>query len=740
MRAIAVGTLIALLAGVNACGPAVQTGPRAPGAGGASAPVHPVAVSDDDFAASAYQVLISGERTPKRTDLLVGVVQRQLERAQQRFDSGHAAAGLAALTGALYLVRTGEMHREMIQHAQGALSDGAREVARVGNEGRAYALYKMLDQVLPSGPERKDVDAHLAALAHWDRASEGSGPMQAAGATQRAAIERALFDPTKPAMEDARKSTVAWVKRALSFNAADIPIRSSFDREEAIEAYHAIRAGGAALVALYLRNGDAAHALKAIDDADLSRVVPPGLSDRLQRAAEDDDPAAWADLYHLFESAVGTERPETGLDADLARAAAWGSALELYRSQPGSPQAAVALSGLLLHYGMAEAAPLVLAGALGSQPSANDLGSAMSVVLQGIVAEDGIGQHAAARRVFKAAQPILRLAESKQMAGRVRPNAARLHYVMGALEAEAGDLARARPELDASVKEQPSIECYRLLAAIDRQRGSAEQALASLKEVIQLAARLGSRADEAEAWLSSFEIEREKGNDAQAKTALATALERALDARKLAHSFAEQAEAERLLARILDVYGDARGAKRATERAYEASRSDRAQLTATILDAARRALMRDDLAAGREAVRKAIDSGLEDDDLVYAALWLKLLEEKLKVSDDGTVEEAFDAIDESSYWPARLRAWARGKLDDKALLAAAKNRVQQTEAKFYTAMQHQVGGDSTKALPGLEEVAKSEAIDLVEVAIARDVVSKHRGTLGLSLPSGVKIP
>jgi tetratricopeptide (TPR) repeat protein len=740
MRAIAVGTLIALLAGVNACGPAVQTGPKSPGANGTTAPVHPVAVSDADFAASTYQVLISGERNPKRTDLLVGVVQRQLERAKQRFDSGHAKAGLAALTGALYLVRTGELHAEMFEHASDALSDGAREVARVGNEGRAFALYKTLERVLPPGPQRKDVEGHLAALAKWDRIAAGSGPMQAAGSRQRTAIERALFAPSKPTMDAAHKATVAWVQKALSFNAADVPIRSNFDREEAIEAYHAIRAGGAALVALYLRNGDAAGALDAVDKADLSRVVPPGLSDRLQRAAEDDDPAAWTDLYHLFQSAVASERPETGLDADLARAAAWGSALELYRSQPGSPQAAMALAGLMLHYGMAEAAPLVLAGALGSKPSANDLGSAMALVLQAMIAEDDIGQHAAVRRAFAAARPILRLAESKQMVGRVRPSAARLHYVMGALETQAGALAQARPELEASVKEQPSVGCYKLLAAIDRQRGSTDQALESLKQVIQLAAKTGDRADEADAWLSTFEIERDKGQSAKARSALATALVRALDARKLAHSLADQAVAERLLARILDLYGNTRAARHATERAYEASRSNRSQLAATILDAARRALLRDDLGSGRKAVQKAVDASLDDEDLVYAALWLKLLEEKLKVSEDGTVEQAFDAIDESSYWPTRLRDWARGRLDDKGLLAAAKNPVQQTEAKFYVAMQQQVSGDSAAALPRLEEVAKSPAIELVEVAIARDVVSKHRGSLGLQLPSGVQLP
>ena len=158
-----------------------------------------------------------------------------------------------------------------------------------------------------------------------------------------------------------------------------------------------------------------------------------------------------------------------------------------------------------------------------------------------------------------------------------------------------------------------------------------------------------------------------------------------------------------------------------------------------MLDAAQRALLHDDLRAGREAVRKAIDANLADNDLIYAALWLKLLEQKLKMPEDGTVEEALDAIDESSYWPAKLRAWARGKLDDQGLLAAARSSVQQTEAKFYTAMEHQIGGDSGTALPRLEEVARSQAIELVEVAIARQVVSK-RPPLNLRLPSGVQLP
>src|SRR5262245_6249398 len=66
-------------------------------------PIKAVAVGDADFGRSAYQLLLNGEPSPERTGLLVGVVQRQLARAAERFAAGRPAQGLAALTGALYL-------------------------------------------------------------------------------------------------------------------------------------------------------------------------------------------------------------------------------------------------------------------------------------------------------------------------------------------------------------------------------------------------------------------------------------------------------------------------------------------------------------------------------------------------------------------------------------------------------------------------------------------------------------
>jgi len=241
-------------------------------------------------------------------------------------------------------------------------------------------------------------------------------------------------------------------------------------------------------------------------------------------------------------------------------------------------------------------------------------------------------------------------------------------------------------------------------------------------------------------WLAAFEIHRDAGAANAATSALRSALESALKARRLARNTPGQARAERLLARVLDHYGDRRGAQRATERAYDAAGADLNQLSATVLDASRRALTRGDLSAARDAVRRALEVGLPDEDLVYVALWLRLLEKRLGLAGDGTVEEALDAVESRFGWPGKLRAWGRGQLDDASLLRAARNRVERTEALFYTAMiKNGKQGDGTY-LSGLKAVARSETIELVEVTIARDLLAEQRAGLQLELPDNVTLP
>jgi hypothetical protein len=708
--------------------------------GGASVSGSPIpAVSDEAFAQAAYKVLVSGDPSAERSGLLLGVVRRQLQRSKARFDAGQREAGLKALTGAFYLMRAGEFQDSALDGAEGALAAGAAEVARLGQEGYAFTLYGMLRDKLPKGPERDEVEAHLEAMARFSQATRGAGPMQSAGAELRAATQRSLFEARKATLDHASDRAVHWLKRALESNAADTPMNSSADRDEAFEAYRALRGGGYTLIALYLRHGDARSALSAASRADLGRIIAPELADRLERAGDENDADAWADLCHFFDSAAHAADAEGLLDHTLMEAATWGAAVQLFRAEPGSMRSAVPLSTQLVNYGMAEVAPLVLAPAVGKEPSPENVSFALGIVGKALVAEEGLDQLSSARRTFENAQPLLALAESKANLGKVSPSAARLRYVMGALETRHGELSRALPLVQAAARAEPSLESLMTLSAIERQRDQ-RAALTALGQAVELAKASNDPLAETDALNMKFEVYRDHGDAEHAAQTLDAALTRAVDAQRTARSGGPAlARSERLLARILEHYDDPLAARRATERAYEASSSDPNQLTATVLDAARRALTHADLRASRRAAQRAVAANLASEDLVYVALWLQLVEKKLNVPSDGTVEEAYAGVDENSGWPARLRAWARGKISDQELANAARTASEKTEATFYAAMlKLQTGGDSSK---DLERVAQSPAIDLVEVTIARDLLAmRAKPNADYKLPAGVKLP
>lgn len=730
--ALALGLCLSLGAG---CASGTAKSPAT--AGLAHGPVNPTPVSEAEFAGKVYQLLLDGEPSSARHGDLIGAVRHQFARAARRFEDGEREGGLKALTGAFFLMRAGEFRPEMLENAAPALSAGAAEVARLGHEGYARALYGMLASILPKSPERSEVEQHLGAIADFSKATRGDGAMQAAAADMRAATQQAIYEATPQALESARDKATIWLKRALDSNVGETPIQSSMERDEAIEAYRALRGGGYAVVALYLRHGDPKAALAALDRASLSRLVMPELRDRLERAADENDPESWADLFRLYDSA--RNNADGLIDSDLVMAGVWGAALGLYRSEPNSMQGAMPLATLLIEYGMAEVAPLVLGGALSKDSDAESLSIATAIVLRAIVSEEQLGQLEAARRTFAGAEPIMKLARDKAHRGRVNPSPARLSYVMGALETRHGELGRAREHILFAAQTEPTIEAWMTLAAIERQRKSVEAAIGALDKAIELARRSGDALAETEASIARFEIYRDHGDSAQAGRILEYALNRALEAQRLGRNGPAQARAERLLARVLEQYREYRAIRRATARAYEAAGSDPRQMAATVLDSARRALTLTDLAAARAAVQRAVEAGLPSEDLVYVAVWLQLIERKLNVPSDGTVEEAYAAIEDASGWPAKLRSWARGKISDEELLASAKDRAQRTEAIFYAAMARHVGGGD--ALPYLTEVAQSEAIDLVEVTIARDLLaSKGNAALDFKLPPNVAVP
>lgn len=699
----------------------------------AAEPIQVVAVSDQDFAAQTYRLLLDGAATRERAGALVGVVRHQLRRTTLRFEQGSPSAGLRSLLGGMLLIRVGEHRREVLDGGQRALSRGAAEVARLGQEGYAVGFYSMLAGALPAGPERAEVDAHLKAIQDFARSTQGSGPVRAAGNQARVAVQRALVESTPEAVKFAEEKLYEWIRRGADFNTVEQPMTSNVDRDEMFEAYRGQRTGPTALAALYLRHGDAHAALAALEAAEIARLVSPELRDHLQRAAEERDPVAWAALCRFFQATAETS--DYGFDPELMSGAAWGSAVELYRAEPSTLRGAMPLAAQLITHGMAEVASVVLTSVLTKQSSAEELGIALATLLNAIIAEDAAGQIDGARRTYTQAAKLIELAEARPIASKVSPGAARLHFVMAALETRRAELDRARPLLERALALEPSIEALTMVTSIERQKKNTDAALRAADGSLELARRAGDLLAECDALLQKFEVLRDAGRP-EAGKALDEALARAIDATRAGRPGPSQARVERLLARILEQYGDRAAVRRATARAYEAAGGDSRQLAATVLDAARRALTQGDLPAARAAAQRAIDAGLASDEMVYVALWLQLLERRFATPSDGTVEEAYAAIDESSGWPARLRAWARGKISDQELVSAARDPAERTEATFYVAMSEQLSG-KPEAQGRLRDVATSAAIDLMEVAIARDLLAP---TKSYRLPPSVVVP
>jgi hypothetical protein len=728
--------LLALGLGPLACVPA-HVAPAKSANGAEATPIENVDVNDDAFAAATIAVLQTKTATPRRFGLLVGVVQRQLERSTRYFEAGHDEMALAALRGALYLLRAGELRSEMLAGRSAALSHGAGALAKLGNEGQADALYSLLVDRLPAGPERKDAEDHLEALRRWQQDTRPPGSMQARASAQQAALQQALLDPSAQALERAHQETVRWAEQAMTFGAEQMAPQSLFEQDESLEAFRAIRTGPLTLVALYLRQGDAAGALQALDDENISRITAPSLHERVESAATDNDADAWAELFRLFESADGSDENGISLDPDLARAASWGAAIELYRAEPRSFRAAMPICSLMLAHGMAEVAPLILEQALEHSDQTREASWALRYVLEAIRQDEALGDLPAARRTFAHAQTLIKLSEREVYGGRVTPSSGRLHFFMGAIEAGAGDLKRAQPEVERAVQLEPTADALRLLASIDRQRKDLKGALVALDRVVEISKGTGDAASQAESQLLRFEVQRELGDNSKAEESLESALMLGLSARTAAQTGQDLAVAERVLGRVLELYDERDAASRAAKRAYEASRNDVRQMTETVLDSSRRALTLGDLRAARDSVRRAVSADLADEDTVYAALWLKLLEQRLRVTSDGTADEALQKIDSATGWVAKLAAWGRGRISSRELLEQASSPVERVEATFYAAMS--VPNDQ-QSIDGLKQVASSEAIQLVEVTIARDLLASRAKLPKPKLPPNIALP
>jgi len=725
-----------------ACDPAGKP-PKSPAATGESpSALPPVELSDQQFAAAVRRLMREDTPSPERSALLAGAIARQMSHAAVHFARGDADRGSAAVTGALYLLRIGEGRADMFgPDGDRALAGAIRKFSARGDEGRSLALMLMRASLLPAGSaERRELDQHLDALQRWMKDTHTGGEMTTRAADMHAAVARALVEPTEDALDRAVQALARWIDRAVKYNQSFRRTGQPPPRKEAMEAFAALQAGGAAMAALLLRYGRAAEALQHIEGSSADTVVPGGLRRALAAAADDDTAADWRQLALAYAHRSG----ELGasLDPQLRMAAVWGAAIESYRRDPTDMAVAHLLSELLVAYGMPEVAPLVLSDALGPQPSASSLSSACAVVMEALAAELDTGTTATARRIFAASGLILQLADRSEYRGRVDPSAAALRQLMAGIEIRSGHADAARPLMLAALKAEPSVWGWTMLAMLERQVGNDQQALghaaraANLPEVAVQLPGSAHQLDAAEAQLIVFAIQRDRGERPQAERALEAALEIALATRKGRLSPGGQVRAERVLAKVLDGYGEHRGAAKAMARALELAASHRPLLGSTMLAAIHRALVHKELDAARLALRAGLEAEVEQDDLVYGALWVMLLEQQLDETPDGSVERVLGPAVNSPSWTGQLARWAQRQLDDAALRRAAASHLQRIEAEFYIAMRALGKGDASASEP-LRRIGYNPLIDLMEVHIARELLAPH---MELKVPSKYVLP
>jgi tetratricopeptide (TPR) repeat protein len=704
-------------------------------------------VGDDAFGAAVHDLLVSDPHTPERSVRLAAVEARQMARSEHRFKSRAGDRGLAAVTGGIYLVRIGDATFDVFGPASlSPLQSAVHELSLRGDEGRALALYDILLHI-GTGPMKEDARGHMAALDAWTKnAIAVGGPVASAGALERVAVRRRLLEPTEDALARAAAATGEWIAKAVALRDNFNKNRTQPAREEGEEAVRALETGPIVLAALYLRDADAAGALAALDRTHARELLE---SERPRFAAalvaQGQSPAADRCVELLHQLRPLTAREANGdedafaEDRELFGAAAFGVASDCYRLDPSAPEVALTLAVALQELGMAEAAPAMLREAVKAHPDPRVFSEALALSLDAMEGEEEAGDPEAARRAFAAAEPLLTAASQSASTERVHPSPARVRASMGEIELREGHIDAARALLKLSADQEKSGAVLLSLARIEWRDGQSEAALGHLRDALSAPDATADPALRGEVLLLLSDVTHAKGDAAGARTPLTEALKQLVLSRNVQDADA-RARVERVLARVLDRFGAVQPAQRALERAYAAAPSDKHQVTQTIELLIGRAFVRGDLPAARDGLQRAVAADLDDDDLVYFALWVRLLERQLRVPTDGTADRIFVSVPEDGRWIATLARFGEGKLKGEELVARSSTPIQKYEALFYSAMDLRAAGDTKGGDELLRQVVAGTGVELSEVTLARDILDQSRSHFGGPLPTDVAIP
>jgi len=671
-------------------------------------------VTDEAFANAVRDLLSSSSQSQERNARLEGVLARQMDRAHGLFRRKSSERGLASVKGGLYLVRVGDLKATTLgPHGVDAVGAAVRELAQHGDEGRSRALYEVLLRIAPPA-QRADVQGHLDALATWKKdgdalnveAGEATG-METPSETQRIALERALLEPSREALDEATRATIAWFQAALH----PLP---SWTRLDKVERVRAMQSAASTIIALHLRDGDPRGAMDALDDK-LRQTAPRHLFNAVAALADKEDGERWREMLDALLPNDDSE-DEPVIDRDLLAAAVITVATEAYRADPTTLKPALALAELLQSFGMGEASPAILVDACKAHPDLVSLEQSLSITQHALEGAIDVDDPDAARRTYHAAEPILSIAEHAKLQLKTSP--ARVRGTMGEIELREGHLDVARDLLKSATSSEPSPTLLLDLARIEKHDGDLSGAAAHLKTAIDASSEATMRGEIA---LVQADVMIAQGDADAARNTLGEAL-KALVGNRNVHDAATRARVERAIARIYDRFGLVKQADEAMQRALEATPRDKVQLASTLALAGARAVVRGDVRAARDALSRAVAADLADEDLVYFALWEHAVERQLHVQTDGVGDRVLASISDDGSWASKLAAFGTGKLRGEDLIAVATSPSKKVEATFYVALDKRSRGDRAGAEEALRQVVAGAGVDLIESDLAQKLL------------------
>jgi tetratricopeptide (TPR) repeat protein len=670
-----------------------------------------------------------------------------MARAEARFAARSVEAGLVALTGALYLVHTGEATSALFgPSGLAALADGSRAYAQRGDEGRSRALYNVMLPMATSA-ERAEIERHLSAIDSWTQALRADGgPTASAGTIERIEVRRRMLEPSQAAMDGAMRATTAWVKEALALRELFRKTRAAPSHEDGVEAWRAIETGSVVLASLYLRDGDLAGALSGVQREPFRSLLESGhpqLLLALALAVRDATSGACIALLRQFRSLTGGDAGDDNDafadDRELFAMATFGLAGECYRRDPSAPAVALTLGRALEELGMAEAAPAVMVAAVRAHPEPSLVGESLDISLRALLGEKELGDVDGARRTYRAAQPLLIAASQPALRGKVRPSSARVRAAMGNVELRDGRADVAQELFTRSAAEEKSADVLLALAHIEVRGGRARAALDHLAGALTVPDATRDVALRGEILLAKSDVLRDEGQEGLARDALAEALRALADARTRLGGGA-LARVERVLACVLDRFGASGPAERALERAYAAAPGDKNQVSQAVGLLLGRALVRGDLAAAREWLRLAVSLDVDDWDLVHYALWTRILERQGHAVSDGAPDRVFAAVPDDHRWVSLLARYGEGKLKSAELLARAVTPAHKGEGIFYEAMERKTNGDAIGEKELLRRVLAEAGINEAMELVVRGFLDANGPQADVPLPPDVAIP